>query len=204
MSETGAVAALSGGSALLERAVSYALGPLGLVTPAALDRPTPCRDWDLRALLVHMDDSLAALQEALELCLVDLSFDAEPGSAAGPAAGGELAADPAGVLRGRARRLLSALAGTHEVPVSIGGCLLPASIVTSAGAIDVAVHGWDVGWACGAAQPIPELLAEHMLTISPLLVTSADRPARFAPPVRVPAGATAGDRLLAYLGRHPG
>ena len=37
----------------------------GLVTPGGLSRPTPCTGWDLAELLVHMDDSLAALLEAV-------------------------------------------------------------------------------------------------------------------------------------------
>src|SRR6266511_4033250 len=60
-----------GGVALLERATGYTLGSLHLVTPAAMERPTPCRDWDLRALLAHMDDALVALQEAVDLACVD-------------------------------------------------------------------------------------------------------------------------------------
>ncbi|HEY3735307.1 MAG TPA: TIGR03086 family metal-binding protein [Streptosporangiaceae bacterium] len=209
MTEARAATTLFGGVALLERAVSYTLGPLGLVTPALLSRRTPCREWDLRTLLAHMSDSLAALHEALDLRQVDLGpeIEASPGSGPGsssiPYAGGP---DPAGMvsaLRGRARALLGMLAGTHDVPVSIGGCLLPASIVTSVGAIDIAVHGWDVARACGAALPIPEPLAAEMLAISPLFVSHADRPSRFAAPVPVPAGASASDRLVAYLGRDP-
>jgi uncharacterized protein (TIGR03086 family) len=205
-------ATLTGGVALLERAVGYTLGQLSLVSPASaamLARPTPCAQWDLRALLVHLNDSLAALGEALNLHRVDLGA-APPGvdSPGAPGGGGGLGgADPAaelvGSLRRRARRLLAALATTHDVPVSIGGRLLSTSIVTSAGAIDVAVHGWDAGRACGSGQPIPDRLAADMLAITPVLVSSADRPARFAAPVRVPAGASTSDKLVAYLGRDP-
>ena len=58
-------AALFGGSALLERAISYTLGNLHLITATALSRPTPCPEWDLRELLAHMNDSLLALYDAL-------------------------------------------------------------------------------------------------------------------------------------------
>jgi uncharacterized protein (TIGR03086 family) len=209
MTEARAATTLFGGVALLERAVSYTLGQLGLVNLASLARPTPCGDWDLRALLGHMNDSLVALQEALDLRHVDLDpgLGASLGPGNGPGRGpgsGDLAADLVGGLRGRACRLLGALAGTHDVPVSIGGCSLPTSIVSSAGAIDVAVHGWDVARACGGGEPIPEQLAEDMLAIAPYLVTSEDRPARFAVPIPVSSRASASDRLIAYLGRSPG
>ncbi|HKT03728.1 MAG TPA: maleylpyruvate isomerase N-terminal domain-containing protein, partial [Rugosimonospora sp.] len=59
--------ALTGGITLLERAISYTLGSLQLVSPADLPRPTPCAGWDLSALLDHMDDSLLALTQAADL-----------------------------------------------------------------------------------------------------------------------------------------
>lgn len=195
-----AAATLTGGVALLERAIGYTLGQLGLVSTPLLARPTPCAQWDLRALLVHLDDSLAALCEALDLRRVGL--DAAP--LRSPAtSSADPAAELVSALRDRACRLLGALASTHEVPVSVGGHPLPTSIVSSVGAIDVAVHGWDVARACGEGQPIPGELAEDMLEISPLLVSRADRPARFAPPVLVPSLASASDKLVAYLGRDP-
>jgi uncharacterized protein (TIGR03086 family) len=192
--------ALSGGVALLERALGYTLGQLHAVTSTDLSRPTPCPEWDLRGLLMHMDDSLAALQEALDLAWVgpEAADGTEP--AYGPA---DSAISLVGRLRNRASLLLGALAEAEDRPVWVGGLPVPMSIVTSAGAVDVAVHGWDVARACGRPQPIPEPLAVELLAISPLLVTYADRPARFAAPVPVPRLASASDRLVAYLGRDP-
>src|SRR5215207_8110277 len=46
------------GVGLLERAIGYLLGSLRLVTPAVVSNATPCRDWDVRALLCHVNDSL--------------------------------------------------------------------------------------------------------------------------------------------------
>jgi uncharacterized protein (TIGR03083 family) len=214
MTEARAAAALFGGVALLERAVGYTLGQLQDVTEAALPRPTPCQRWDLRALLGHMDDSLAAMQEALELG----SVDPEPADlglgGGGPGAGG---GGPGGGgpgrggaaeslvtgLRARGCRLLGALADGEDDVVLIGGLPVPARVVTSAGAVDVAVHGWDVGRACGTGVALPEQLAEDMLGVVPLLVTGADRPGRFAPAIAVPPGSSAADRLVAFLGRDP-
>jgi uncharacterized protein (TIGR03083 family) len=218
-------ATLSGGVALLERAIGYTLGQLSSVTPAALAAPTPCREWNLGALLAHLDDSLAALQEAMALRHIGPESPypgpgKRTGAVPGPAPGtglepgpGCTGADASGPpdaaatlvagLRGRACRLLGALAGAREHLVWVGGYPVPASIVTSAGAVDIAVHGWDVAWACGTAAPIPGQLAEEMLGISSLLVTRADRPELFTAPVPVPPQASASDRLIAYLGRNP-
>jgi uncharacterized protein (TIGR03086 family) len=188
-------ATLAGGAALLERAVGYTLGQLHAVTSADLSRPTPCPGWDLRGLLEHMDDSLAALQEALDVRQV-----APPGSGYGPAGS---AVFLVGRLRDRGCRLLGSLSRARDDLVWVGEIPVPAGVVTSAGAIDVAVHGWDVARACGRARPIPEELAAAMLEISPLLVSAADRPARFAARVPMPAHASASDRLLGFLGRDP-
>lgn len=200
MTGTRPAATLAGGVALLERALCYALGQLHAVTSADLARPTPCSEWDLRGLLLHMDNSLIALQEGLDLAWIgpEASGEAEP--AYGPA---DSAISLVGRLRGHASRMLGALAEAGGGLVWVGGLPVPMGIVTSAGAVDVAVHGWDVARACGRAQPIPERLATEMLEISPLLVTCADRPALFAPPVPVPHLASASDRLVAYLGRDP-
>jgi uncharacterized protein (TIGR03086 family) len=184
-------AALTGGIALLERAINYTLGSLALVTPAALTRPTPCPKWDLRALVDHVDDGLLALCEAVECDGIDLDVSVAPPG------------DPVARLRARAARLLGAWAGADTGDlVRVSDHALTAAIVTTAGAIEIAVHGWDVARACGWHRPIPPSLAEELLDLAPLLVTAADRPARFGVPMNVLSGSPS-DRLVAFLGRHP-
>ena len=78
MTAGNATAALTGGVELLERAMSYTLGSLQLVTPAAMSAPTPCREWDLRALLRHMNDSLQTLHDGIVLGRLDLDADRRP------------------------------------------------------------------------------------------------------------------------------
>jgi len=177
--------------ALLERAITYLLGNLLLITPEALAAATPCAGWDLRALLAHLDDSLGALTEAVEAGAVGL--------AAGPRATG----DPA-TVRAAATHLLGALAATrHRTEVSVGDRPLSTAIVASTGAVEITVHGWDVAQACGADRPIPKALAAELLDLCALLVSDIDRPARFAAAVAVSPHADPGDRLLAFLGRKP-
>jgi uncharacterized protein (TIGR03086 family) len=194
MTDERAKAALIGAIALLERAINYTLGSLHVVTPEALSRATPCKGWDLRALLAHVNDSLMVLHEATRGS-VDLDASAEDG---------DPAVDPVTTLRNRACRLLGARTNARgQDVIAIEGCPLTTSIVTSVGAVEVAVHGWDIAQACGRHRPIPCALAEEMLELSPLFVTDVDRPARFAAPVDVPPLASPGGRLIAFLGRHP-
>ena len=187
-------APLLDGVALLERAVGYALGSLDAVSGADLARPTPCAEWDLRALLDHLNDSLLALHEAAALGQVY------------PDVGDYAAAavDPVAVLRDRATRLVGAW--TPPAPrreVAFGALSLTTAIVTATGALEVAVHGWDVARACGADTTIPAGLADDILDVVPLLVSAADRPERFAVAVEPPFGAVPSDRLVAFLGRPP-
>lgn len=185
-------APLLGGVALLERAINYTRGSLMLVTPGAMARATPCREWDLAALLWHLNDSLETLYEAADMGRVRMS----------PC---DVDGDPVAALRDRACRLLGAWTSDDGCGmVSIGARSLSGPIVTSAGAVEVAVHGWDVARACGQQRPIPVGLAEEMLPLVPLFVGEADRPSRFAPAVDVSSMAPAGDQLVAFLGRDPG
>jgi uncharacterized protein (TIGR03086 family) len=182
--------------ALLERAVGYTRVSLQLVAAADLHARTPCREWDLLRLLEHMDDALAAFTDAAEIGYVDL---------VPVRAGGEEAARSiVDRLRGRACAVLAAWArhpGTGEV--SISDRALRSDLVAATGALEIAVHGWDVARACGVDRPLPAALAVELLDTVPLLVGAADRPGRFAEPVDVPRHARPGSRLLAALGRDP-
>jgi uncharacterized protein (TIGR03086 family) len=137
-----------------------------------------------------MDDSLLALHEAADLGHVALDV-----SKAGPG-------DPVSVLKNRACHLLAAwTAADAPGTVVVGGNPLTTGILTSAGAVEVAVHGWDVAQACGSQRPLPEPLAEELLELAPFFIADEDRPARFGPRVAVSPLAGASDRLLAFTGR---
>lgn len=49
---------------LLRDSVNYARKTVRAVTSEELSQPTPCREWDLRALLNHLNDSLLTLSTA--------------------------------------------------------------------------------------------------------------------------------------------
>jgi uncharacterized protein (TIGR03086 family) len=91
------------------------------------------------------------------------------------------------------------LPGTR--PVAVRDRELRSDLLAAAGALEIAVHGWDVARACGVDRPLPAALAVDLLDVVPLLVGDADRPGRFAERVDVPPGAGPGTRLLAAVGR---
>jgi uncharacterized protein (TIGR03086 family) len=194
-------APLVGGIAVLERGIAYLLGSLALVTPETLARPTPCEHWDLYDLLDHLDDSLSALHEAIEVGRVG---DHGPAASIAEAARHRAGEKIIGLVRDRATRLLGVWANTRGSPsIRVDNEPITAALVAGTGAIEATVHGWDVSRACGASRPIPPHLADELLDLSVLLVRGPDRPARFGPPVVVAVSAPPGDRLVAFLGRQP-
>jgi uncharacterized protein (TIGR03086 family) len=192
---------LSGAVELLAGAISYLLGVCAPIGAADMTLPTPCPDWDLAGLLGHLCQSMADLEAALRTGRLDLD---QPAGCAG--------GDPVEALRDGAAQLLCAgyCYGGAEGFVAVGGLPMPAGLVACTGAVEIAVHGWDVSAAgAGAGRDagisrtqIPAPLATRMLRLSPLLV--AGREGLFAVPVAVPAQASPGDRLVGYLGRNPG
>jgi uncharacterized protein (TIGR03086 family) len=181
---------------LLEQAISYATRSALDVTPGLLPRPTPCRDWDLDMLLRHAGESLAVLSDGTLTGRISLI-------AAAPCGGGP--ADPVEAFRYRAGRLIAARAttGRPRQALDIGDIPLAALTLECAGAIEIAVHGWDISQACGEGRPIPDALAASLLEIAPLLVPEHGRHPLFGPAVNLPGDAGAGDRLVAFLGRTP-
>jgi uncharacterized protein (TIGR03086 family) len=178
---------------LLERAIGYSLGAVRVVSADVLAARTPCADWDLGALLHHVNDSL----ELLHRC-IGAGLD-------GPAGSVWSAADPVGVFRARATRLIGACGShrpTHHA-VRVGRYPLAIGPIAATGALEVAVHGWDISRATDETRPIPSELADDLLWLCPPLVVDAGRHRLFAPPVPLPPTASASDRLVAFLGRDP-
>ncbi|WP_067468865.1 TIGR03086 family metal-binding protein [Actinomadura macra] len=199
MDAVGTAAPQGYGPGLLEGAVEFALGALDGVTGGALTMPTPCRAWDLEMLLRHTGDSLSALLEAVDTGQVRLVPEAERP----PPEGDPAEALVAGFREGAQRLLDAWTAAGPERPVTVGGCPLRADVVAETGAIEIAVHGWDIAQAIGRPRPIPPVLAERLLGIASVLVTGATRHGLFAPPVALPGPAGPSERLLAHLGRDP-
>lgn len=149
---------------LLERSLAYALGGVAAVPRADLGRPTPCAEWDLGELLQHLDDSLDALHEGVSEGRVGLC-PAVP------------AADPVCAFRARAGALLGAWAAVSAAPPApaVGDRCLDLGLLAAVGALEIAVHGWDVTQACGRPRPIPAALAADLLPLAAVVVADADR-----------------------------
>lgn len=174
---------------LLERSISYTCGRLAEVREADLPNPTPCSEWLLADLLAHMEDCLDAFLEATGGAV---ALTGQPTTAL---------AHRLGAIRTKATLLLGAWTQYDGTPVAVAGVPLPGAAVAQVAALEIAVHGWDVGQSTGRPVPIPVALAQDLLPIAHAL--TADPDPRFAHPVAVPSCAPADRRLLGLLGRDP-
>ena len=114
------------------------LGVCAPIGATEMTLPTPCPDWDLAMLLGHLCQSMADLETALRTGRLDLD---EPAGRAG--------GDPVEALRDGAAQLLCAgyCYGGPERFVAVGDLPMPAGLVACTGAVEIAVHGWDVSAA---------------------------------------------------------
>ena len=184
-----------------ERAVA-STAEIVMATPAdKLDAPTPCTEWDVRALLNHVIGTLW-LAEALfgdqaprypmapgGLPPADLA-DGDPAAAYAEAAAAALAAASSG----------DALTRLHVTPLGE----MPGPGLAGFTTLDMLVHGWDLATATGQSADLDGRLAAHVLAFAEqALATPDSRAARIGPAVPVAADAPVTNRLVAFLGRQP-
>jgi uncharacterized protein (TIGR03086 family) len=151
-----------------------------------LDAPTPCDDWDVATLMNHMLDTQryfvgAARGEA-----------ASPPSPNPPQLIGE---DPVSDFDAVRAEVLNA----YRVPGVIEKTGPSLGIAFS----DQLLHGWDLAKATVQDATMPEGLPEAAFEMIHGRFTDAQREGVFKPEVKVPANASAQDKLLAYTGRDP-
>jgi uncharacterized protein (TIGR03086 family) len=191
---------------LHRRAVAGLRPVVDRVTPADLDRPTPCAGWDLRALLEHMTGQDRGFADAVRAARageeVDVSaFAAHP-----------LGPSPAATLTAGLDEVVAAFADGAESPVLLPefGARLPLPTVAGMHLVDTLVHGWDVAAALGvqagyAAELAPDVVAAA-LAMSEQVPDDASREAPDAPfghALPAPADADPWTRTLTLLGRDP-
>jgi uncharacterized protein (TIGR03086 family) len=183
-----------------ERAVS-STADIVKATPADLmGAPTPCTDWDVRALLNHVIGTLWLAEGLLGdqaprypmapggLPAADLAGD-DPAAAYAEASGAALGAAAKG----------DALTRMHLTPLGE----MPGPALAGFTTLDILVHGWDLAKATGQPADMDGRLAAHALGFAEQAITPETRAPRIGPALPVAAGAPVTDRLVAFLGRQP-
>jgi uncharacterized protein (TIGR03086 family) len=175
---------------LLERALGWTRGVLVDVRDDLAGAPTPCAGWTLLDLLRHMVDSLSALAEGAT-------------GSVGPAVGVDRSAGPEALARSLCDLGCAVLGGWVHAgagQVDVGPGPLDRAVLTEVGALEVAVHGWDVARSCRSGAALPSTLAAGLLPVALRRVGPGDRPDPFGPVVD-PVTSDPVAVLLAHLGR---
>jgi uncharacterized protein (TIGR03086 family) len=163
--------------------------------------PTPCAEWDVRALLSHVIGTLW-LTEALFTGQAP-RFPMVPGGLPATDPGGD---DPvAAYAEASAAALAAVRAGDalsrgHVTPLGE----MPGPLLAGFTTLDIAVHGWDLARATGQPADLDGRLAAHVLVFAgQTLATPEMRGSRIGPARPVADDAPVTQRLVAFLGRQP-
>ncbi|MFF1512035.1 TIGR03086 family metal-binding protein [Streptomyces sp. NPDC058326] len=178
---------------LLRTAAARATPLVRATADASLGAPTPCAEYDVRALLNHLFDvvvnfrALAAKQPA--------DFSRTPDRLAD--------ADWRDHFEAETGKLVEAWSAPGAEEGTSGAMRLPARTVGCMVLLDLTVHAWDLARATGRSfAPDPAVVAGLVAEVEGM-APMARRMKVFGEAVDVPADATAFERLLATTGRDP-
>jgi uncharacterized protein (TIGR03086 family) len=181
------------------RAQTVAKQIIGSIADDQLTLPTPCSEWDVRDILNHVLDG--------DLLVIAWLKGETPSWGRNPDHLGD-DPHPQAVVLDRLAECYGLVAGQAEdlariISTRMGPMSVDALAERRIG--DLVAHLWDL--AIATSQPVdydPELVE----TVVPYYRAKLDGKPRDGAPVaepqRVPEGATAADRLAAYLGRSVG
>lgn len=180
----------------LARAFASTRAVLANVTPEQLDQDTPCKSWKVRDLVNHIVGGahwFGASTEAGE------SADQE---AAGDFTSGDIVAS----FDAGAARAVAAFGspGAQEKIVKLPFGEFPGAAFMGLATTDTFTHGWDLAKATGQSTDLDPELAEQLLEGAKQSIPDHFRgpePMPFGAAVEAPEGASAADRLAAFLGR---
>lgn len=183
--------------ALCQRTVDAASRLIAGVGSDELSRPTPCSDWDVKALLNHMIGGNYAFAEALA------GKKIEPPAQMPDLVGG----DPGMAYARSAAHMMDAWRspGALQRTLALPFGDIPAAVGINVILMDQLVHSWDLATALGRAYAMEADLAEVALqTLQQTVRPEYRGPGMpFAHEVPCPADAPVQERLLAFTGRNP-
>ena len=181
----------------LARATQVCAGLVAGVGPTGWSARTPCSEWTVRDLVVHLILGKHLFADALvpdaPPTVADTATYLENPDADLPAA-----FDMAGQLLLQAFSTPDAMSKTITVPFGT----IPGAVALNLRIIEMLVHGWDLAAATGARADFPDDLSEQEIAFSQQnLSRIPPGRRRFADPRTAADGAPAIDRLAALLGR---
>lgn len=155
-------------------------------TSTPLDAPTPCEEWDVRALMNHMFDAQTYFIARAR------------GEEVTPTSG-----MPPDILGDAPRSQYVAQRDEAMSVFSEPGVVDQSGVLIGIGFVDQLIHGWDLAVATKQKADMPDDLAQVAFSLVDGRLTDEQRKTAFKPAVAVPDDARAQDRLLGYSGRRP-
>jgi uncharacterized protein (TIGR03086 family) len=193
---------LPSAAASVRTAAALAASAVAAIPADRWSAPTPCADYDLRALVDHLAWGAVLSQHAATRIPLERDWsdphpppflaDLPPEQWA-PALASELAA---------AADAWTA-PGAWEGETVMGTSPMPADVVGPMMLAEFTVHGWDVARAVGASYEVPAKLGELTLTAVGGIAAMGRDGGWYGPEVTVPADSPAFDRALGLAGRDP-
>ncbi len=182
---------------LLDLARERAVPVLRVIPDDALAAPTPCPDYDVKALVNHLFHVVVEFQKLA--VKEDADFTATPDRVGAGPDWRERFAD-------ETDKLVAAWSAPGAEKGVTGSLKMPARLVGSMALLDLTVHVWDLARATGreyrvddAMAPVVEQLADAVAELAP----TGRKMGAFGAEVPVAEGAPAFERLLARTGRDP-
>jgi uncharacterized protein (TIGR03086 family) len=183
---------------LLAKCFASTRGVLANVTPAQLQgADTPCQSWSVQQLVDHIVNGttwFAAIAET----------GTPPGEDVFPAFTADNVVEVFDAGSTRAVRAFAA-DGAMERVMHLPFGDLPGAAFVYIACGDTFTHGWDLAQATGQSTDLdPETAAELLEIVSPMspdAFRGEDGEAPFGPKQDAPAGATAADKVAAFMGR---
>jgi uncharacterized protein (TIGR03086 family) len=165
------------------------------VRPDQWQDPTPCTEWDVRALVDHLVTELLWVPLLLDGATIEDVGDRFKDDQLGdePVVAWERAA--------AAAREAFAAPGALRRPVELSYGRRPADGYCQEMTMDLTVHAWDLARGIGADERLDEELVRDVLSFIEPQVEQLTGTGLFAPSVAVDTGTDAQTRLLALLGR---
>ena len=187
---------------LLDQVTRRALELISGVAQSQAADPTPCSEWDVRALLNH----LLGVLEFSSGCIVGSPPDIRPNEADSSRVGELDLAALAGAYREEAARLLELCRqpGALEQIAATPFGDIPTSQILMGALLDQFVHGWDLAKATGQNTALDTSVTEFAYGMLTSGFAAMGREAGFiGPEISVPDDAALQDKLIAYMGRQP-
>ena len=182
---------------LLSRAEDGFAQRLALVRPDQWAAPTPCTEWDVRALVNHVVGANRRYTMLLHGATTDEAEATRAADHSGDDPVASFAATEAELKAAFGEPGAMARTAYHRAGERTGAQLLEMRV------LDIAVHTWDLARAIGADESLDPDVVAFALTLDTF--DAGRQRGAFAPPSgTAPAGGSAQARLLYLSGRRPG